>query len=161
MKKNRNKMLFTLFLSMGLAQLSAQQAIVATGGNSSSNGGSISYSVGQIAYTSSSGAYGSVNQGVQQPYEFFNVGLRENPGVSLQLMVYPNPTHSEVTLNTGSLSQKNLVYRLFDERGKLLQTQKTGSSLTEIPMQSLPVAAYLLKILDGESEIQTFKIIKK
>lgn len=161
MKKNRTKLLFMLFLSMGLANVSAQQALVATGGNSSSSGGSLSYSVGQIVYTSSSGASGSVNQGVQQPYEFFNVGLDENPGVSLQLMVYPNPTISKVTLNTGNLAINDMVFQLFDENGRLLQSQRIENSLSEIPLQNLPVATYLLKILDRKSEIHTFKIIKK
>jgi hypothetical protein len=40
------------------------------GGEATGSGGSVSYSVGQVVYTTNTGINGSVAQGVQQPYEF-------------------------------------------------------------------------------------------
>ncbi|WP_170982959.1 T9SS type A sorting domain-containing protein [Dyadobacter frigoris] len=46
----------------------AQQGGVSSGGNVAGSGGSVSYSVGQVFYISTSAASGTVNQGVQQPF---------------------------------------------------------------------------------------------
>lgn len=160
MRTNHNKLLILLFLIIGLTEGQAQKAIVATGGDATGGGGSASYSVGQIAYTTATGTNGSANQGVQQPYEFYTVGLDENPGINLQLTVYPNPTPSQVTLNIGCLNPEDLVYLLYDMSGKLLNSQKIQSELTKVPMGNLPVGTYVLKVLDGKSLLRTFKIIK-
>jgi hypothetical protein len=161
MKKNHKKLLILLFLWIGLTQVQAQQAVITTGGNATGSGGSASYTVGQIAYSTATGSNGVETQGVQQPYELFIVGLDENPGIDLQLTVYPNPTPAEVTLNIGSLDPKTLEYRLFDANGKILKTQIIQRELTVVPMVNLPAGNYILKVLRGKSELRTFKIIKK
>ena len=56
-----------LFLLIGIQQLQAQDAIANSGGNATGSNGTVSYTVGQVAYTSQTGASGSVAQGVQQP----------------------------------------------------------------------------------------------
>lgn len=56
-----------LLLWAGLVQ--AQENTTASGGNATGIGGAIDYSVGQVVYTTQTGAPGSVTQGVQQPYE--------------------------------------------------------------------------------------------
>ena len=55
-----------LLLVFGITTAQAQQAITATGGNASGSGGTIAYSVGQIVYTTYTGATGSVAQGVRR-----------------------------------------------------------------------------------------------
>jgi len=59
-----------LFFCIVLAQNEtfSQQNVVAAGGNAQSASGSVSYSVGQIDYTTSMGGIVSVAQGVQQPF---------------------------------------------------------------------------------------------
>ena len=161
MKKNHLKLLILIFLCIGLTEVRAQKAVIATGGNATGSGGSASYSVGQIAYTTATGTNGSANQGVQQPYEFYIVGLNEHSEINLQLTVYPNPTPSQVTLNIGSLDPKGLIFQLYNAMGKLLKSQIIQSDLTVVPMENLPAATYVLKVLDGKSVLQTFKIIKK
>jgi hypothetical protein len=59
--------ILSLWVSQGTC--SAQTATVSAGGNAIGTGGSVSYSVGQIAYTNNSNSNGSVAQGVQYPYE--------------------------------------------------------------------------------------------
>lgn len=46
----------------------AQRGNVSSGGNATGSGGSVSYSVGQVFFSSNSGASGSINQGVQQSF---------------------------------------------------------------------------------------------
>ncbi|MCX6245776.1 MAG: T9SS type A sorting domain-containing protein [Bacteroidetes bacterium] len=160
MKTNQIKLLVTVFLCLGLMQAWAQKDVMAAGGNATGSGGSASYSVGQVVYTTATGTNGSANQGVQQPYEIFIVGIDNNPGVNLQLTVYPNPASVQVTLNIGRMNSENMDYRLYDFMGKLLDSQKIRTELTEIPMANFPVGTYLLKVLDGQSLLRTFKIIK-
>ena len=70
MTKNKTKpilLLATGLLWAGLAQ--AQESVNAYGGDAKGSGGTVAYSVGQIVYTTHTGATGSVAQGVQQAYE--------------------------------------------------------------------------------------------
>lgn len=70
MVKNKSRpiaLLTMLLLWAGLVQ--AQVNMTASGGNATGSLGTVSYSVGQVVYTTNIGAPGSVTQGVQQPYE--------------------------------------------------------------------------------------------
>ena len=119
-----NKLILILLLCMGINVAKAQQAVDAAGGNATGAGGSASYSVGQVAYTYINGSNGSSNQGVQQPYEFFNVGIDEHQDITLSMIVFPNPVQSTVTLSVENQSLQNLSFQLYDLSGKLLINQK-------------------------------------
>jgi len=85
-----------LFILTGLGGISllAQQTVSSAGGNAATGGGgTVSYTVGQVAYTTiTNGVNGSVAQGVQQPYEISVVtALEEANDISLEFSVYPNP----------------------------------------------------------------------
>lgn len=69
MKYKKMKLSAIIILAMALTELKAQEAIPASGGNATGSGGSVSYSVGQVEYSSNTGSGGSVAAGVQQPYE--------------------------------------------------------------------------------------------
>ncbi len=143
-----------------LFSASAQQANVASGGNATGTGGSSSYSVGQVAYTNATGTNGSVNQGVQQPFEIFTLGNDDFPEITLLMTVYPNPTTSLVNLNIQNYALENLNFQLFDINGRLIQSQKITTAETQIQMENLAAAVYLLNLLDKNKLVKTFKIIK-
>ena len=154
-------LLSVLFLSaFGLSEIQAQESIVASGGIGTGTGGSVSYSVGQVAYTNISNETGSINQGVQQPFEFFIVGLDVNKEISLSMIVYPNPTSDFIKLEVESKMYTKLSYQLVNLHGKLLNSQKISSSITLVPMESLPPASYFLYVNDDKTVLKTFKIIK-
>jgi hypothetical protein len=82
-----------LFLGFSITGLHAQESVNTAGGNASGSGGSVSYSVGQIVYTTNTGDNGTVAQGVQQAYEISAVtGIEEANNISLIVSAYPNPT---------------------------------------------------------------------
>ena len=59
----------------------AQQGSVSSGlGMLTDAGGSVSYSIGQAVYTEATGAGGTINQGIQQPYEIYVIGVPELAG---------------------------------------------------------------------------------
>ncbi len=93
MRHKRLKLSAVLLLGLGLTGLQAQTSVNATGTNASGSGGTVSYSVGQVVYTTNTGASGSVAQGVQQPFEISIVtGIEEAKGINLSVSAYPNPT---------------------------------------------------------------------
>ncbi|MEJ5266144.1 MAG: hypothetical protein WHT29_12590, partial [Bacteroidales bacterium] len=99
MRHKKLKLSAIILLGLGLTGLQAQESVNATGGNAFGSGGSVSYSVGQVVYTTNSGTNGSVAQGVQQPYEISVVtGLEEAKGINLSVSAYPNPTTDYLTL---------------------------------------------------------------
>ena len=160
MRHKRFKLSTILLLGFGLTGLQAQVAIPATGGNATGSGGSVSYSVGQVVYTAISSAYGSVNQGVQQPYEFFTNSIDENTFISLKMSVYPNPTNASVTLRIDNPNPENFTFQLYDMNGKLLADQKISSTETSLPMENLTAASYFLNVTGDNKLFKSFKIIK-
>lgn len=160
MKKTKTKTIALFLFCLALTGLKAQQGATATGGNASGSGGTASYSIGQVSYINITNSNGYINEGVQQPYEFFTVGITENNNINLSYSVYPNPTASTVNLKVENTSLENLSYQLYDISGKLLINQKITSNITSITMGNFASANYLLKVTDNNKEVQTIKIIK-
>jgi hypothetical protein len=160
--KHKELILSTLLLfSLGLAGAFAQSAMPAAGGNASGNGGSVSYSVGQVVYSTNTGASGSEVQGVQQPYEISVItGLEEGKTISMQCSAFPNPATYYVNLKVENYKTENLAYQLYDVSGKLLENKKVDANETSIDMHDLVISTYFLKVTQNNKEIKVFKIIK-
>jgi hypothetical protein len=141
--------------------LKAQSTIPASGGNASGGGGTVSYTVGQIVYTTNTGTNGTVSEGVQQPYEISVVtAIQNTEEIILECLVYPNPTRGQVKLVIKTKDFENLRFQLYDLNGVLLHDKKVESKETEISMDSLLPSTYFLKVLNAHKEIKTFEIIK-
>ena len=161
MKHKRLKLSALLFLGLGLTGLQAQESVNATGGDALGSGGSASYSVGQVVYTTNTGTNGSVAQGVQQAFEISVVtGLEEAKGINLSVSAYPNPTTDYLTLEVKDVELLNLHFQMYDMNGKLLQNEKITGNQTSIVMSNLLPATYFVKVIQGNKEVKTFKIIK-
>ena len=166
------KKLVILFLSLllagpGLTCIHAQQrhaSVNAAGGNASGSGGSVSYSVGQVFYTTVSGTNASVSEGVQQPYEIsVFTGLKDNAAIDLLYAVYPNPTVGKLTLKLDDSTMpdiKSMIYQLYDVNGKLIRSNQLKEKETSIEMSDLTTSSYYLRIIKNKKVIKTFKIIK-
>ena len=158
----KRKSLFIIAFSLVfIAKTSnAQQAAVAVGGEASGSAGSLSYSVGQIDFTTNTGPNGYVSQGVQQTYEINVVQGIEEEQINLDVQVYPNPTTSNLMLNVGEHELTNLEFQVLDMLGKVIENKKITTSIEMIEMDNLPDATYFLTVIDNEQAIKTFKIIK-
>lgn len=151
-----------LILIFSSCFLNAQNAIISSGSNASGAGGSVSYSAGQVVYRTQTSTIGKINQGVQQPYEFYITSVATNRNILLEMMVYPNPTRTVVNLRIDNAENKeDLFYLLYDIKGTLLKQQNIINQITEIPLSDFAVGNYILKVTNQQLEIlQTFKIIK-
>jgi len=169
MKYKRIKCSAVLLLGLGLTGLQAQESLNATGAMATGSGGNAAYSVGQVVYTTNtSGANGSVAQGVQQLYEISIVtAIEQGKGIDLSMAVYPNPANDYLILSVADFELSNLSYQLYDMNGRLLQSQKITGAQTNIAMSSFMPAVYFVKITAVETmhasskELKSFKIIKK
>ena len=150
-----------LLLFFGMFGLQAQQVVTSSGGNSSGSGGTVSYTLGQIVYTTNTGTNGSAAQGVQQSYEISEVtGIEEALGISLEMVVYPNPATDFIKLNIKNYEVQNLRYQLYNTNGSLIKDNRVEGNETSIEMSSLLPATYFLKVTDKKIIVKTFKIIK-
>jgi hypothetical protein len=136
-----------------------QTSVNTSGGEVKNTSGSVSYSIGQVAYTSVSNSNGSVSQGVQQAYQISTLNTDEKI-FNFSLSAYPNPTQDNLNLRVGNYRQEQLVYRLLDLGGKLLSEAKIQTQETVIEMQQLPNATYFVEVHHENKKVQSFKIIK-
>ena len=167
------KKLIILFISLMLAlpaltYMQAQQihaSVNAAGGNASGTGGSVSYSVGQLFFTTAFGTNGSVSEGVQQPFEISVLsGVEDITGIDLYYAVYPNPTSGKLMLKLDasiSLSTQAMSYQLYDVNGKMLRNDRLKEYETIIEMSDLISSPYFLKVSKNNKEVKLFKVIKK
>jgi hypothetical protein len=137
----------------------AQTSVNTSGGEVKNSSGSVSYSIGQMAYTSVSNANGSVSQGVQQAYQISTLNVGEK-AFNFSLSAYPNPTQDNLNLRVGNYRQEQLMYRLLDTGGKLLSEAKVMNQETVIEMQQLPNATYYVEVHHDNKKVQSFKIVK-
>ena len=149
-------LLVMLLVSFGLR---AQVSVNAAAGNATGDGGSVSFSVGQVAFSANVGTNGSVTEGVQQPYEISVLSVAEQ-AENISLSVYPNPSTDYLYLTTSD-EISDLSYQLFDMNGKLLKSEKIIGNQTIIDMQDLVSATYFVKVNQGNKTVKSFKIIKK
>jgi len=152
---------FLFLFVIGLTNIKAQETIPASGGNASGSGGSVSYTIGQIVYTTDTATSGSVAQGVQQAFEISVVTeIKEANNITLNCSAFPNPTTDNLILKIENFQLSTFNFQLLDINGKLLENKKISSNVTFISMENLIPATYLLKISNSNIEIKTFKIIK-
>lgn len=157
------KFIILLFFSGFLIiRLNAQEASVAAGGNISGYNGSVSYSVGQVTTLSVNGSAGTINQGVQQPYEIFVVtGMDDTEKISLDFLVYPNPVHDFLKLKIQGLDAKTLVWKIQDSSGRILVSDHVSDTETFISMTGYPAGIYLFSVADKNNiQYKTYQIVK-
>ncbi|HAM99178.1 MAG TPA: hypothetical protein DCQ26_11275 [Marinilabiliales bacterium] len=160
--KHKKVKLTAIIAGIGVSWIQAQESVPAAGSNASGSGGSVSYSIGQMVYTTNPGTNGSVAQGVQQPFEISVLtGIGQAKEINLMLSAYPNPTAESVKLEIEDGNPEGFGYQLYDINGKLLESKKVVSNKTDIAMSSLLPATYFIKVTKGNEEIKVFKIIKK
>ena len=150
---------FISLIILSVTSLCAQSAIVPTGGTATGNGGTVTYTIGQIAVQSYGEGGTSISEGVQQPYEIQTIGIDNYPGITLNAMVYPNPTTSNLQLAISNAEFKGTV-KVFDTNGKFLFSKKIEGENTEIPMSNLAAGTYFVNVCQGQQVLKSFKVVK-
>lgn len=150
---------FTYLLSCSV-QCVAQEIVLTTGGNYSGSNGSVTFSIGQVSYTSYNDFSGSANLGVQQPYEFFIQSIK-NTSKEINILVYPNPTTDRLTIELSEWEAEYVSVIISDILGNIILEDGLVSATNTFSLKELPSAIYLLSIQQKNKTIQTLKIEKE
>jgi len=150
------KVLATICLLFFLNSARAQQAVISAGGDAAGSAGSISYSIGQVAYSNSGNT--SLNEGVQQPFELFLVALNESHQKH-HINIYPNPTSAELVIDA-DVNSADLTASFFDAQGMLLEKVKLQSPSTRISVSKWAAATYLISITDSQGTASSYQLVK-
>lgn len=159
--KRHTLVLVLLISATALSTIWAQDAVLSSGDDATASRGSVSYSVGQVAYTSQSSQSGAVNAGVQQPVKVIMVGSAE-PVSDMTLGIYPNPTMDKLILELSGeyLEHGKNSFSLYDLCGKPLLQERILSRSVIVPLDAYAHGMYLLKVSHNNDVIKTFKVIK-
>jgi len=160
MRNKELKLITLISLIFLLPELTAQNCIAVSGGEASGSGGAVSYTIGQVFYSSNSGSSGTVTEGVQQPAEIFVITGITQTDIKLKVSVFPNPAKLFVILKVDDEKVEKLRYQLYDIDGKLLITKNITENETSIDISMLKPSVYFLKVINGNREEKSFKIIK-
>jgi hypothetical protein len=141
--------------------VSAQQSANTSGKNVSQNNTSVSYSIGEVYYNTTTTLSSVITQGIQQPYEIYLIsGIGNEKDVQL-ITAFPNPTSSTIKIVTQDIKIDGLNYKLYDLLGKEILSGDITSNQTELDLNNLMPAVYFIKVFRYNSTIKYFKIIKK
>jgi hypothetical protein len=162
MRTSKPTLIIVFLLAFMLTELRSQKIVASSGDNVSGIGGTVSYTVGQVLYTTNTGTTGTIAQGVQQPYEIIPIsGIAENLNISVKCAVFPNPAENFLALKLENWETKNFSYQLTDLNGKILQSNNLESNESLISLENLLPSIYFLNVIQENTTIKTFKIIKK
>jgi len=157
------KLLFLAAFTVSIVGLHAQESTPSSGGEAIGEGGSVSYTVGQVAYSTHTGTTGSVSEGVQQSYEISVIIGIEESGISLNISAFPNPTTDYLILRIAddAIQETSFTMALYDVNGRVLKQKIIVANETIIEMANFVPATYFLRVISDNKEVKTFKIIKK
>ena len=145
----------TAFLCVSLY---SQSNTVSAGGDADGDNGSISFSIGQVVYTSAQGSNGNVNQGVQQPYDVGVVTGIEEAGINLS--VFPNPTSGLLTLTVADEDASLLSYQLFDASGRLVDSKNKLNPTNTISLDGYATGVYTLSVSRENKQVKSFRLVR-
>ena len=155
------KSIFLAFVVLATQLARAQETLPVSGGEATGSGGSANYTVGQVFYTTHTTTAGSVSQGVQHPFEFQTLSNPALTAVNLTAVTYPNPTKDFIILKITDRTINNLRYTLFDINGKSIESDAITAASTAIQMKHLASGAYVLKVIQKNKPLKSFKILKQ
>lgn len=138
-----------------------QQQVVSSAGNFHSNvSGSISWTLGELAVETLTTASNILTQGFQQS-RLTVTGIGDIPALDFEIVVFPNPASDHLIIRTDKEQIENLFYQLYDLSGKIILQDKFRETETTIPVNHLRSAVYLLRIIEGNRQVRSFKIVKQ
>ncbi|MBR3577261.1 MAG: T9SS type A sorting domain-containing protein [Bacteroidales bacterium] len=155
----KNSYSFLSLMILSVMGLSAQSVIVPFGGDATDGSVTVSYTVGQVAVQANSDGSTTIYEGVQQPYEIQIIGIDNYPCITLNAVVFPNPTIGNVQLTINNVQLEGEV-KVFDANGKFLFSREIEGGTTEIPMSDLSAGTYFVNVVSEKQVLKTFKVVK-
>jgi len=152
--------LWIVFVLLHNDIVQAQSTMVAAGGNAIGPTAQVSYTIGQVVYTSQYNSDAIVDQGVQHSIEIYPVSIGKEES-ECSLSVFPNPTCESITISLGIAVRYQGEWSIIDIHGKQVLSQEYDSPSMTISLTDLPSGSYTLLIRDAISNKQQIYTVKK
>ena len=159
--KPKKSILF-VFFSIITSLSNAQSGFVSLGATISNQQGSISYSIGQSAFVNSKSNEGSMEFGIQQPYQYISVtsipGINSTEGIN----IFPNPTRESLLItgfNRLSLSNP-MTTQIVSQSGQILKQYLINNTAMRIDVKNLYPGVYFLTVMQNYKILNVYKFIK-
>lgn len=140
-------------------EVNAQQEVVAAGGSFTSSDGSVSFTLGQVAFTFDASSAGNVSRGVQQSYPELEIGVPEF-APNLDYHVFPNPTRGIANLHLPNTSSAQFSVQIFDLSGRLVEALSIPGGVTQLDFSAFASGAYSVQLYEGYTRQAQFIIVK-
>ncbi len=137
----------------------AQNVVVPAGGDAANDDVSISYTVGQVVYSTTVNDHHYIIEGVQQPFEIDVVTSSGADYEEVVCNIYPNPTNAHLTLEVSTLT--NCSYVLVNGKGQRLLQGSIKEHPVSLNLKLYPQGTYFVNVLSENQSVKTFQIIKK
>ena len=156
------KKLALLFVAISVKTAIAQSIspdVVATSGTSFNDGTSqLDWTLGEPVTSTFDVGSDMLTQGFHQP-NLLATSLN-NVETDYSVLVFPNPSIDFIQLQFQNLKQVVRV-ELMSSEGKLLQSREVNTtSELQLDMSTYAAGTYLLSVLDGQSKVKTYQVIK-
>lgn len=147
-----------LFLSLFLVNYTCEsQEVVATQGDSYSNTSAmVDFTIGEVVINTESNGANDITQGFHQSNWNF-VGI-DDYAPDMEFNVFPNPMST--ILNIKTEFHDDVLYTLYDSRGRIVLEDKLSSELTTIAVDHLTPGNYSIRLKNNEQLLKTIKLIK-
>jgi len=155
------QLLLMLLLSLGFFWGSAQSGFVSLGATATAQTGNLAYSIGQPAYNNARNTSGSLEVGVQQPYQFVTITSVSNVENLKGLKIFPVPVKQNFWIKfDNELYQSNGVkLNLVNIYGQILYDLPLKTNLIKVDVAALTPSVYFLKIIQNAKVLHVQKII--
>jgi hypothetical protein len=157
--------LLSLIFALGYcrAQSLSASVVASTGGQFTSAAGSFDWTLGEIITETYQNTNGIFTQGFQQPDAINVTGLEEE--VEKNILVYPNPTYSELTLDFRGLDITECMVELIDLQGRKLLSKPLQINAAErqhkLSLADMAASLYLLRVQSTNTSTEySFRIVK-
>ena len=138
------------------------------GYGATSNGNSLSYSMGELMVETASNYNQNLTQGFQQNSFKAIVGIIEVKDVTINVEAYPNPTteflNIKISGKNTTLSAKEYDLTLYDMLGKEVQLDKNwiDDQTIRLDLKQIPTGMYMVNFREIKSTkiISNFKVTK-
>ncbi len=168
------KRLFTLILAVSFTAFSyaqeyniGMQVVASAGGyfSSTSAGVSMSWTLGEVAYTTLTAGDYILTQGFQQG-NLFPTDVEKPELSSSDMKIYPNPASVEFFIKINSPTAKGKsTAEVYDITGRKVITEELNLEENEpyrIPIAELKSGIYMIRItVESNKAVKVFKLIKE
>ena len=165
------KHLFTLILTLsmlaGYSQEVAMQVLATAGGYYENTGAglSLSWTLGEPAYTTLTSSEVILTQGFQQG-NLFGTNLEEIPTDVTAIRVYPNPVTSTVNIAVTLPNAKGrATVEVYDIAGRMVKSTSAvmvGHEPYRLDVSNLPSGIYLLRVAtESPAAVRVVKLVKE